>query len=100
VYTTDPGSYYPFAAAEQLHLGQHLGEEALDDVQRTYGIPGTGSILRRADLDFARLKQDYPFRSPSLRDADRQSAGAQSWIESTVLRDAAERLRLRLWDIL
>jgi hypothetical protein len=100
VYTTDPGTYYPFAAAGQLGLGQHLGEEALHDVEGTYGIAGTSNIVRRADIDFARLKQDYPFRSPSLRDADRQSASAQNSLEGTMYRDAAERLRLHLWDIM
>jgi len=100
VYTTDPATYYPFAAARQLGLGQHLGERELTDLQREYGIPGTGGIVRRPDLDFARLMQDHPFRPASLKDADRQSASAQGQIESTIFRDAAERLRLRLWAIL
>jgi hypothetical protein len=100
VYTTDPGTYYPFAAAERLGLGQHFGEPELSNMVRDYGTPTSTGPLRQHDVDVTRLRQDHPYRISTLREADRQSASMQSQLEEPIYQERAHQLATRLWDII
>jgi hypothetical protein len=75
VYTADPGTYYPFAAAEPLGTMNHVGDEEIRRLaRRGYLLLDPGGNRDYDGIDVAELAADYPYRASTLRDAGQQSA--------------------------
>jgi hypothetical protein len=72
VYTADPETYHPFAAAEYLGQKQDMQDGRpypLKTLQQDYPADGDqAKDPRERAIDVARLRQDYPFRERTPRD--------------------------------